>query len=474
MKLIKNMFYNASYQMLALILPLVTVPYVARVLSPEGVGLNAYTNSIVTYFTLAGALGIGLYGNREIAFVQKDKYQRSKLFCELVILKCCSVGLATLLYLGFVLTRDKWQIYFLLQGINLLATMFDISWYFIGIEDFKKIVIRNTIVKLTTVILTFVLVNDKGDLGLYIFLVAFSMFLGNLTVWPFLKGEVDRVPLKQLQILRHVLPAIQLFLPQITTQIYLSLNKSMLGAMDSVVSAGYFDQSDKVIRVLFTLVAALGGVFLPRLSSLFSENRESEAKYLLLKLIDLSNAISLLMIGGVIGVSSTFAVFFFGEGYSEVGELMAVQSLMILMISYGNALGTQYLLAARRTRAYTMSAIAGLITNIILNFVLIPKMGAMGAIIATVTTEFVVSIYQAVSLRDVFTFGELTHGLWKYALASIAVVISLQFLGKVLPVTLLGYSIQGAVGVILYIFVLLLLKAPILTIISDFRRSKDR
>lgn len=472
MKLIKNMLYNASYQILALILPLITVPYVARILSPEGVGINAYTNSIVTYFTLVGALGVALYGNREIAFVQKKKYERSKVFWELVILKFFSVGIATILFLSFVVTREKWQIYFLLQGFNLLATMFDISWYFIGIEDFKKIVIRNTIVKLTTVILTFVLVNDKGDLGLYIFLLAFSMFLGNLTVWPFLKEEVTFVPFKELQITRHIGPTLHLFLPQITMQIYLSLNKSMLGAMDSVVSAGYFDQADKIIRVLFTFVAALGGVFLPRLSNLFSENRGSEAKNLLLKLIDLSNAISLLMIGGIIGVSSTFAIFFFGREYEAVGPLMAVQSLMILLISYGNALGTQYLLASRRTRAYSMSAVAGLVTNVTLNFALIPFWGAMGATVSTVMTELVVSLYQAISLRDVFSFKELTRGLWKYTVGALLVIIVLNTMIPFLPVNMLGYAILGGVGLIVYVLVIIVLKAPILELIADFRKSK--
>lgn len=466
------MLYNASYQILALILPLITVPYVARILSPEGVGINAYTNSIVTYFTLVGALGVALYGNREIAFVQKKKYERSKVFWELVILKFFSVGIATILFLSFVVTREKWQIYFLLQGFNLLATMFDISWYFIGIEDFKKIVIRNTIVKLTTVILTFVLVNDKGDLGLYIFLLAFSMFLGNLTVWPFLKEEVTFVPFKELQITRHIGPTLHLFLPQITMQIYLSLNKSMLGAMDSVVSAGYFDQADKIIRVLFTFVAALGGVFLPRLSNLFSENRGSEAKNLLLKLIDLSNAISLLMIGGIIGVSSTFAIFFFGREYEAVGPLMAVQSLMILLISYGNALGTQYLLASRRTRAYSMSAVAGLVTNVTLNFALIPFWGAMGATVSTVMTELVVSLYQAISLRDVFSFKELTRGLWKYTVGALLVIIVLNTMIPFLPVNMLGYAILGGVGLVVYVLVIIVLKAPILELIADFRKSK--
>lgn len=471
MKLVKNIIYNTSYQILTLIIPLFTVPYVARVLSPEGVGINAYTNAIVTYFTLIGALGIALYGNREIAFVQRNKYKRSKVFWELVFLKVISVGLSSLLFLVFVFFSKNWQIYYLLNGINLIATLTDISWYFIGVEDFKKIVIRNTFVKLTTVILTFVLVKTKSDLGLYIFLVSFSMLLGNLTVWPFLTKEVIWIPLKKLSILKHLRPTLMLFLPQITMQIYLSLNKNMLGALDGVVSSGYFDQSDKLIRILFTIVTAIGGVFLPRLSSLFSMGHHEEAKRLLLKLVDLSNAISMLMIGGVIGVSSTFAVFFFGKGYEPVGPLMAVQSLMIIFISYGNALGTQYLLASKRTNAYTLSAVAGLITNVILNLLLIPLLGTMGAVVSTVITELVVSGYQAISLRDIFTFKELTRGLFRYAIAATFTALLIYYMDSHMSISFINYGIQAIAGSLLYVALVYIMRTPVIEIF-DKRRVK--
>ncbi|MGT2932492.1 flippase [Streptococcus catagoni] len=473
MKLVKNIIYNTSYQILTLIIPLFTVPYVSRVLSPEGVGINAYTNAIVTYFTLIGALGIALYGNREIAFVQKNKYRRSKVFWELVFLKTISVGLTSLLFLAFVFFAKDLQIYYLLNGINLIATLTDISWYFIGVEDFKKIVIRNTFVKLTTVILTFVLVRTKADLGLYIFLISFSMLLGNLTVWPFLTKEVIWIPLKKLSIGQHIKPTLMLFLPQITMQIYLSLNKSMLGALDGVVSSGYFDQSDKLIRILFTIVTAIGGVFLPRLSSLFSMGQQLEAKRLLLKLVDLSNAISMLMIGGVVGVSSTFAVFFFGKGYEPVGPLMAVQSLMIIFISYGNALGTQYLLASKRTTAYTMSAVAGLITNVVLNLLLIPILGTMGAVISTVITELVVSGYQAISLRDIFTFKELTRGLLRYSVAATVVAVLIHYLNTIMNATLINYGLQALLGTLIYVIIVYVTRTPVLELFKDMRRDKN-
>ncbi|MGT2752506.1 oligosaccharide flippase family protein [Streptococcus porcinus] len=471
MKLIRNMFYNTSYQLLTLILPLITVPYVSRILSPTGIGINAYTSSIVMYFTLFGALGISLYGNREIAFVQNNKYKRSKVFWELVFLKFITVSIASVFYLIFVFWTKDWTSFYLLQGINLLAIATDISWYYLGIEDFKRIVVRNTIVKLTTVTLTFILVKTKNDLGLYIFLIAFAALLGNLTVWSQLKEEVIRIPFKRLSIFKHLKPTLMLFLPQITMQIYLSLNKSMLGAMDSVVSAGYFDQSDKIIRILFTIVSAIGGVFLPRLSSLFSNGKKEEAKSLLIKLIDLSNAISMLMIAGVVGVSSTFATFFFGKDYAQVGALMAVQSFMIIFISYGNALGTQYLLASKRTKAYTYSAVVGLIINVIGNIILIPILGAMGAIISTVLTEFAVSLYQIISLRDVFSIKELTRGLLRYSVAALVTASLIYYMDSHMSISFINYGLQTIVGVSTYIIIIYLLKTPVIDLFRNFKRG---
>lgn len=470
MKLIKNMMYNATYQILALILPLITTPYIAKVLTSTGVGINAYTGSIVTYFTLAAALGISLYGNREIAYVQRNKKKRSKIFWELVFLKFVSTGLSGVAFIVLVLNTKEWQYYFMIQGLNLFSVATDISWYFMGREDFKRIVVRNTIIRLITVVLTFTLVKTASDLDIYMALVAGSTILGNLTVWPFLKNEVVWVPFNELKILRHLLPTLHLFLPQITMQVYLSLNKSMLGWLDGVVSSGYFDQSDKIIRIMFTLVASLGGVFLPRLASLFSEGKKDEAKDLLLKLIDLSNALSVLMISGIVAVARTFSIFFFSEEFEPVGSLMQVQSLMIILISYGNALGTQYLLASKRTRDYTISAFAGLVTNIIFNLILIPSMSAMGAVISTVLTELVVSGYQAYSLRDIFSFKDLTKGLWKYILAAFPTVLVMHYMNIQMSISFFNYVIQTITGVAIYLVMVLLLKAPIVSLVKDFKR----
>ena len=148
---------------------------------------------------------------------------------------------------------------------------------------------------------------------------------------------------------------------------------------------------------------------------------------------------------------------------------MAVQSLMILMISYGNALGAQYLLASRRTRAYTGSAFAGLVINVIGNIILIPLWGALGAIISSVITEFVVSFYQAYALRDIFTITELTKGVWKYIIAAMVACPIMYYLDSILINSLVNYAFLSLVGTVIYVIGLWLLKANVFTLVKNVK-----
>ena len=160
--------YNLIYQILILILPLVTTPYLSRVLGPEGVGIYGYTYSIVTYFVLFGSLGIALYGQREIAYVQNDVSKRKKVFLELVIFRFITLIVAVLIYCLVFVRGQKYHQYYLILLIELIAAGFDISWFFQGIEEFKKTVFRNVLVRIVSVSLVFIIVKTSGDLWKYI------------------------------------------------------------------------------------------------------------------------------------------------------------------------------------------------------------------------------------------------------------------------------------------------------------------
>lgn len=246
MKVIKNYLYNVGYQILIMFAPLITTPYVARVLGAHNTGVNEYTNSWVTFFYLVGQLGITLYGNREIAYNHNDFYKRSKTFWEIELLQTYTMSLTLITYLSAVaLFSTTYKKYFLLQTLWILATAFDVSWFFMGMEDFKKTVMRNTLVKLITISLIFIVVRNGNDLWKYILLLGLAQLGGNLTLWPYLKQMVCRVPLKDLHPFKHFYPAFLLFIPTITTQVYLVVNRLMLGHMATPSDLGNFTYADR-------------------------------------------------------------------------------------------------------------------------------------------------------------------------------------------------------------------------------------
>ncbi|WP_318766560.1 oligosaccharide flippase family protein [Lactiplantibacillus carotarum] len=269
MQLIKNYLYNAWYQIFVIIVPLITTPYISRVLGSYGVGVNAYTSSIVQFFVILGGLGINLYGNREVAYVREDRQRLSRLFGEIELLRLLAIVICLVIFGVYLLTDPQYRVQLILQAVLILATGLDISWLFMGQEDFKRIVLKNAVVKLVSVTLILWLVKTPEDLNWYILIISGSTLIGNLTLWGPLKRMVDWVPLKQLNWRRHFKPALVLLVPQVASQIYLVLNKTMLGQMVGVTATGYFDNSDKVVKLILSVVTATGTVMLPRVAATF-------------------------------------------------------------------------------------------------------------------------------------------------------------------------------------------------------------
>ena len=274
---VRNYMYNLIYQILILILPLVTTPYLSRVLGPEGVGIYGYTYSIVTYFVLFGSLGIALYGQREIAYVQDDPTKRKKVFLELISFRFITLAISVIIYCLAFVRGEKYHIYYLILLLELLASGFDISWFFQGIEDFKKTVLRNVLVRIISVSLVFILVKTSGDLWKFVLIYSLGDFLGNLLLWFYLPKYLKGEKVGKLNLKMHFVPLLMLFIPQVTTKIYNLLDTTMLGAIISNKNeTGFYDQSQKVIRLLITIVTSLGVVMIPRVANIYANGDKKQ------------------------------------------------------------------------------------------------------------------------------------------------------------------------------------------------------
>lgn len=468
MRLLKNYLYNVGYQVFVLILPLITVPYVSRVLGSEGIGINAYTNSIISYFVLFGSIGINLYGNRTIAYVKKDKKTLSDTFWEIAFLRIIFISLSYILFLIFLFFISDYKNFYFYQSFLIIAASLDISWFFMGLEDFKKTVMRNTIVKLISLIVIFSFVRTSNDLWIYILILNLSTLFGNLTLWPYLRYTVFKPNLKSLNIVKHLKPSLSLFMPQIATQIYLVLNKTMLGYMAGVISAGYYENTDKLIKVVLAVVTATGTVMLPRMASTFSEGDHKKVSKYLNRSFDFVTAICLPMAFGLAAIAPTFSIWFFGKDFAITGQLIPILSMIIIFIGWSNVLGTQYLLPTNQTNYFTISVSIGAIVNLFLNLLFIKLWGVLGAIWATTTSEMFVTLIQIYFVGKTVDVKKIFHGFWKYFLASIILFTIVRKMNHVLPANAIGFFLQIMVGIILYILIIVILKAPIIVFLKKF------
>lgn len=455
----KNYIYNLAYQILVLILPLITTPYISRVLGAENIGIYSYTLSISAYFILFGSLGISLYGQREIAYNQGEKNKCSIIFWEIIILRTITMLISLTLYYFIFVNGQQYQIYYKILTLELIANCLDISWFFQGIEEFKKTVMRNMVVKLISIISIFTFVKKESDLYIYFFIYVFSLLIGNLSLWLYLPKYLVKVKINKLHIKRHLKPTLELFIPQIAVQVYTVLDRTMIGTIISDKSeVGFYDQSQKIIKILLTVITSLGTVMMPRIASNFSSGEKEKINEYMKKSFNMVFLLAFPMIFGIIAVSGAFVPIFFGDGYSKVAILMNVICPIILLIGLSNVMGTQYLLPTKRQKEYTISVIIGAIINFIINACLIWKFGAIGASIGTVVAELTVTSVQIFYTRKDFDWKEIIRMSFNYLIASLLMFVVCVIIGKNISNNFISLIIQVIVGGSIYGVILLILK----------------
>lgn len=472
MKIIKNYLYNVLYQIFTLIVPLVTTPYITRVLGSVGVGINAFTNSVIQYFILAGSIGISLYGNRIIAYQRDNRSKMSQTFWSLTILRIGTVIIAYAVFLIFLFFTNKFRMLYLIQSIQVIAAIFDISWLFMGLEDFKKTVLRNFLIKGISTISIFMFVKNSEDIGVYIFILSFSILVGNVSLWGYLKQVVDKPQLSRLTFRKHLTGSLVLFIPQVSMQIYLVLNKTMLGSIRGVQSSGFYENTDKIVKMLLAIVTAIATVMMPRMANTFIHKDFKKLHNYLFQTIDFVSYISILMTAGLAGVAPKFSIWFMGEQFAITGKLLPILSLVGPLIAWSTVLGSQYLVTTHQERKFTISVTAGAFFNFGANLFLITNFGVIGAIWATVLSELLVTVLDVIFVSHQIDIKKLFYDKWKYVFAGIFTFIVIRLMNNLQEGTFLNLIFQGLVGVIIYVAITLLLRASFIKLVKSMLRSR--
>lgn len=453
----KNFIYNIFYQILLIILPLITAPYVSRVLGVEGVGTYSYIYSIAYYFGIFGMLGISNHGNRSIALAKENKEEVSKVFSNLYIIQFISTLISVLAYIIFILFLFNGnKVIAAIDVIFVISYMLDINWFFFGMEQFKITVIRNCVIKLLTVISTFIFVRNINDLWKYTLILSIGTLLSQLYLWIHLRRYIKFIKPSLKEIKKNIKPILVLFIPVIAFTIYKIMDKIMLGSITSVYQVGLYENSEKIVNIPLGIITAFGTVMMPRISSLIAQNEN--------KVINKYNEISFkyfsiiafAMTGGLIGVSKVLAPVYFGMEFSECSNLIAGLSITLIFTTWANIIRTQYLIPNKKDKPYVISTICGAIVNFIFNIIFIPNLGASGALIGTVLAEFFVFFIQAIYVRKEFSVFKYIKKTVIFLIFSICMASIVYVTGIILSNNITTLIIQVFLGILIYLILIMI------------------
>ena len=458
----KNYIYNLLYQVFLLITPVITTPYVSRVLGAEGIGQYSFTNSIVSYFVLFAALGFGYYAQREIAKYQGNKQEQSKIFGEIVIIRAVSVLTVLIVYESLILLGvfgQKYTLLMIILSLNIISVAFDPSFLFQGNEEFGRLVLRNFLVKSVSIICVFAFVKQPKDVWLYVLIFSIAGLISHFSIYLYLPKMICKHQMSNLRPLRHLKPAIILFIPTIAVSVYTMLDKTMIGVITgSDALNGYYEQAEKLVKMSLTIVTSLGTVMIPRNSNAIQNNEINDVKTNIYKAIRFVWFIGTPIMFGIIAVADNLNLWFFGPGYEPVITLMRALSPLILALGLNNVLGIQYLIPAGKEKLFTYSVILGATSNFILNLILISTIGIIGVAIASVFAETIIFLYQLFVLRSTFSIRKVLLCGWKNILSGAIMLTLLLFISSLLSSSVLNTMILVAIGAFTYFFGLFLLK----------------
>lgn len=452
----KNYIYSLIYQVLILIIPLITAPYLSRVIGVDGVGTYSYTYSIVYYFVLLTMLGVNNYGNRSVAKVRDNKDELSKTFWSIYLFQFFSGIIMLIIYLLYILIFDNnYRIIALIQSLFIVSAMIDINWLFFGLEEFKKTIIRNTVVKISNVLLIFLLVKTVDDLWKYTLIMAGMTCIGQLMLWGFVRKKISFVKVKFKDIIKHIKPNLVLFIPVIAVSLYKMMDKVMIGGFIGVTEVGLYENAEKIINVPLAIITALGTVMLPRISNIISNGENEKVKEYIEKSIKFVLCLSFAMCAGLLAIGYDFAPLYFGKSFQKSGILIMMLAITLPFISFANVLRTQYLIPMEKDKIYLKSVSYGAIINLIINFLLIPQYGSIGACIGTIIAEISVMIYQTIAVKndlDIKLYFKKSIPFLLKAIVMFIIVYSMNYLNinnslRLIIQILMGCIIYGILNI---------------------------
>ena len=453
----KNIAYTMLYQILAMLIPLITTPYVSRVLGVDGIGVYSFTQSIMLYFMVFARYGFEDYGNRGIAQVRDDKGKRSETFWNIYAAQVLIAGTVCIVYAiyAFVMVQQNAGIA-RLQFIYLCCTVVTINWFFWGMEEFSITVTRSMFIKILSTVVIFIVVKKQSDLWKYALIVSACNLLSDIIMWFFLKKYIYWVRPSWDKVKNIIKEGFFLFIPLVSRSVFVYMDKIMLGVMSTMAQVAYYENSEKIILAPTSIATALGMVMLPKASNMIYKGEKDRGKFFLDISMQWVMCMAMAFAFGLSAVSKIFARLYFGGGFDTCGVLIPFMSITIVLVAWANVIKTQYLIPYCKDKIFMYSIMLGAVVNFIIDFITIPYWGAMGAVWGWVAAEFSITFFQTFMARKDIQIGNLIKKTVPYFCIGIIMYIIVSAVGDDRSYTILTLGLKIFVGVLVYLGLTLL------------------
>ncbi len=410
----KNYLYNVICELVTTLIPLITTPYVTRILGRGGMGSYQYVLTIASYFVLFANFGVKAYGNRCIAQAKDNPDERNRVFSGIFSQQLILSAAASVLYFAYsILFGGEYRVIFAVFGINMLSAMLEVTWLYWGMESFRPVALSTIAVKIAVAVGIFLLVRKEDDLWIYALLASLGVIAVQLYLWCGVHRFVRFVRVPFAEIRRHFLPCLALLIPMISPTLFRSMDKLMLESMSGAEAVGLYGAAEQLQTCMLGFITGLGTVMLPRVSNLLAQGREEDAHSYIGDSMQFEAFIGSIFTFGIAAASSVFVPYYYGEAFSEAAILTTVLSPTILMIAIADVVRAQYIIPHKRDRIFVVSVIVGAVLNLVCNAVCIPwfaqmheslgmtqdAAAALGSLPGTLAAEFSVIAVQFLYLR---------------------------------------------------------------------------
>lgn len=470
-----NMILNGIKGLLGVIFPLITFPYISKILGTENIGKYNFTNSIISYFVLLAALGINTYAIREGARLRENKEKLNKFISEIFTINIISTIASYLLLFVLVLIVPKIKDYSALIWILSLQIIFKtigIEWVYSIYEDYKYITIRSILFQLLSLILLFIFVHSEADLYIYSIITVISSVGSNILNLIHSRKYCKIGITKSINFKEHIKPILILFTTTITVTIYVNSDITILGFLTSDYNVGIYSISTKIYTIIKSLLSSIIVVSIPRFSALFAKKEKEELANLASDIYKTLLTLIIPTIIGIIALRREIILIISDTTYIE-----ATTSLLLLSIAIFFSLGAYFwgqamLVPLKQEKKVLKITIISAIANIVLNLLLIPIWKENAAALTTIIAEAIAFVYCKYETKKIVELDNFNKIFIKSILGCIPIIIISLIIKNYISNLFVSTIIIVILSVICYIIFEIILKNEI--VLSYLKKVNEK